>query len=199
MMLWQLSRRIRPLRCALGVGPQLLYFILSSAALGGPILQRGLRFAPSLRDSGLSVTMPGGGTRLGEEVKDGPHGDNRGGGNRFGVAPTAAPLRSRAGILRGSGLYTVLGRAFCTHPPWRGLRLEPSLRVARDLGRCDHDYPPVGRAHHAIYANNSPVLGAPASVIGSELPGYRTPALRFAPVLCCRVFLMYSLAASRRT
>jgi hypothetical protein len=94
--------------------------LLSSAALGGPILQRGLRFAPSLRDSGLSVTMPGGGTRLGEEVKDGPHGDNRGGGNRFGVAPTAAPLRSRAGILRGSGLYTVLGRAFCTHPPWRG-------------------------------------------------------------------------------
>jgi hypothetical protein len=120
MMLWQLSRRIRPLRCALGVGPQLLYFILSSAALGGPILQRGLRFAPSLRDSGLSVTMPGGGTRPGEEVRDGSHSDNRCCGNRFGVAPTAAPLRSRAGILRGSGLYTVLGRAFCTHPPWRG-------------------------------------------------------------------------------
>jgi hypothetical protein len=94
--------------------------LLSSAALGGPILQRGLSIAPSLRDSGLWVTMPGGGTRPGEEVKDGPHGDNCGGGNRGGVAPTAAPLRSRAGILRGSGLYTVLGRAFCTHPPKRG-------------------------------------------------------------------------------
>jgi hypothetical protein len=94
--------------------------ILSSAALGGPILQRGLRFAPSLRDSGLWVTMPGGGTRPGEEVKDGSHSDNRCCGNRGGVAPTAAPLRSRAGILRGSGLYTVLGRAFCTHPARRG-------------------------------------------------------------------------------
>jgi hypothetical protein len=67
---------------------------------------------PVLRDSGLSVTMPGGGTRPGEEVRDGPHSDNRGSGNRGGVAPTAAPLRSRAGTLRGSGLYTVLGRAF---------------------------------------------------------------------------------------
>jgi hypothetical protein len=53
-----------------------------------------------------------GGTRPGEEVKDGPHGDNRGGGNRCGVAPTSAPLRSRAGILQGSGLYNALGRAF---------------------------------------------------------------------------------------
>jgi hypothetical protein len=29
----------------------------------------------------------------GEEVRDGSHVDNRGGGNRGGVAPTAAPLR----------------------------------------------------------------------------------------------------------
>src|SRR5215207_6506623 len=72
--------------------------ILSSAALGSPILQRGLRFAPRLRGSGLWVTMPGGGTRLGEEVRDGPHNNNRGGGNRCGVAPAAAPLRPRAGI-----------------------------------------------------------------------------------------------------
>ena len=61
---------------------------------------------PVLRDSGLSVTMPGGGTRLGEEVRDGPYGDNRGSGNRCGVAPTATPLRSQA------GLYNALGRAF---------------------------------------------------------------------------------------
>jgi hypothetical protein len=61
---------------------------------------------PVLRDSGLCVTMPGGGTRLGEEVRDGPYGDNRRGGNRSGVAPAAAPLRSQA------GLYNALGRAF---------------------------------------------------------------------------------------
>ena len=47
-----------------------------------------------------------GGTRPGEEVRDGPHSDNRGSGNRCGVAPTAAPLRSQA------GLYNALGRAF---------------------------------------------------------------------------------------
>jgi hypothetical protein len=56
--------------------------------------------------------MPGGGTCPGEEVRDGPHNNNRGGGNRGGVAPTAAPLRPPAGTLRGSGLYTGLGRAF---------------------------------------------------------------------------------------
>src|SRR5919112_3281474 len=31
---------------------------------------------------------------------------------------------------------------------------------------------------------NTPVLGAPASLIGSELSVYLAPALRFAPVLC---------------
>jgi hypothetical protein len=35
------------------------------------------------------------------------------------------------------------------------------------------------------------VLGAPASLIGSELSVYLAPALRFAPLLSCRVFLMY--------
>src|SRR5215204_3878568 len=40
--------------------------------------------------------MPGGGTRPGEEVRDGPHNNNRCGGNRCGVAPTAAPLRPQA-------------------------------------------------------------------------------------------------------
>jgi hypothetical protein len=67
---------------------------------------------PRLRVCGPSVTMPGGGTCPGEEVRDGPHNNNRGGGNRGGVAPTAAPLRPPAGTLRGSGLYTGLGRAF---------------------------------------------------------------------------------------
>src|SRR5215204_6266890 len=44
------------------------------------------------------------------------------------------------------------------------------LRVARDLGWCDHDYP-GGRAQHLVtHASDFPVLGAPASIIGSELP-----------------------------
>jgi hypothetical protein len=90
--------------------------LLSSAALGGPILQRGLCFAPSLRDSGLWVTMPGGGTRLGEEVRDGPHRDNRGGGNRGGVAHTAASLRPQARPgLSGSGLYVWRPRPRATY------------------------------------------------------------------------------------
>ena len=42
--------------------------------------------------------------RPGEEVRDGPHGDNRCGGNRCGIAPTAAPLRPQVGPgLSGSG------------------------------------------------------------------------------------------------
>src|SRR5919107_2160048 len=70
--------------------------LLSSAALGGPILQRGRSLCSSptgLRSFRYHAWR---GTRQGEEVRDGPHGDNRGGGNRGGVAPTAAPLRSQA-------------------------------------------------------------------------------------------------------
>jgi hypothetical protein len=37
------------------------------------------------------------GNPSGEEVRDGPHSDNRCGGNRGGVAPTAAPLSPQAG------------------------------------------------------------------------------------------------------
>ena len=48
-------------------------------------------------------------------MRDGPHGANSGVGNRGGVAPTVAvvPLKTLgwAGVLRGSGLYTVTGRA----------------------------------------------------------------------------------------
>src|SRR5215211_7809678 len=40
-----------------------------------------------------------GGTRPGEEVRDGPHNHNRCGSNRCGVAPTAASLRPRAAAL----------------------------------------------------------------------------------------------------
>jgi hypothetical protein len=66
-----------------------------------------------------------------------------------------------------SGLYTVLGRALWT-PPWRGLRFT-WLCVARDFRRCDHDYPRWGGHIPGSIATSS-VLGAPASIIGSELP-----------------------------
>jgi hypothetical protein len=49
------------------------------------------------------------------------------------------------------------------------------------------------------HAYDPPVLGPPASIMGSEPPGYRAPALRFAPLLSRRVFLMYRLAGSNRT
>src|SRR5215213_9622330 len=42
------------------------------------------------------------------------------------------------------------------HPPQRGLRFAP-LCVARDLGRCDHDYPRRG-AHTMESIVTSPVL-----------------------------------------
>jgi hypothetical protein len=54
--------------------------------------------------------------------------------------------------------------------PWpsqRGLRFAP-LCVARDLGRCDHDYPRWD-AHTMESIVTSPVLGALASIMGSEL------------------------------
>ena len=49
----------------------------------------------------------------------------------------------------------------------------------------------MGRAHHANRTCNTHVLGPLACLIGSEL---QPPALRFAPVLCCRVFLMYRVS-----
>src|SRR5215203_7015843 len=62
-----------------------------------PCLAPALRFASSLRGCGLWVTIPDGGTRPGEEVRDDPHSDNRCGGNRCGVAPTADPRSPRPG------------------------------------------------------------------------------------------------------
>ena len=42
----------------------------------------------------------------GEEVRDGPHNHNRGGGSGGGVAPATVPLlMPRAGALRGPGPY----------------------------------------------------------------------------------------------
>jgi hypothetical protein len=47
-----------------------------------------------------------------EEVKDGPHGDNRCGSNRSGIAPTTAPLRPQSEPgLSDYGFYNALGCA----------------------------------------------------------------------------------------
>jgi len=64
------------------------------------------------------------------------------------------------------------------HRAWRGLRFASSPCCARP--RVVRLWlPPVGRAH-ATYSNNPPVLGSPASLIGSELPRYWAPALAFS-------------------
>ena len=92
-----------------------------------PSSRRGLTCAPSVPPSRLSVTMPRGGTRPGEEVKDGSHADNRGRGNRGDIALAAAPLRVRAGAARSSGPFP-----YPVHrSPWKGnsqkFRFAPAL------------------------------------------------------------------------
>src|SRR5215211_4947929 len=65
----------------------------------------------------------------GGEGRD-PHSDNRSGGNRSGIAPTAAPLRPEAGAPERPGLYTDLRRALLSLLE-RGFRFTPLLRCAR--------------------------------------------------------------------
>jgi hypothetical protein len=62
------------------------------------------------------------------------------------------------------------------------LALRP-LSIARDLGRCDHDYPRGGGHTSTESTATYSVLGAPASIIGSEL-SYLAPALYGAPARC---------------
>src|SRR5215218_9861349 len=97
--------------------------------------------------------MPGGGTRPGEEVRDGPHNNNRCGGNRGGVTPTAAPLRARSEPeYSGSGLYNPLGRA--VSPPCAAFALSgplqsvtaPVAEVVSQHKGMQHDNPPHGAA-----------------------------------------------------
>ena len=91
--------------------------------------------------------------------------------------------------LLGSGLYNacIVGRVvshFCSSTTRPSLCAP--LCVARDLGWCDHDYPRWD-AHTTTQRSYTPVLGAPASIIGSELPLlplYGAPTLRFAPPGC---------------
>jgi hypothetical protein len=130
--------------------------------------------------------MPRGGTRPGEEVRDGPHNNNRCGGNLCGVAPTAAPLKPRVGPgLSGLGLYNAPGRAGWSHPaarpspcPLEALRLVAGGETMSTPGA------PGTTPHPGVL--RLIVLGAPASpasLIGSEFSVYLAPALRLAPVL----------------
>jgi hypothetical protein len=114
--------------------------------------------------------MSGGGTRPGEEVKDGPHSGNRGSGNRGGVARTAAPLRPQAGALRGSDLFVLSN----------GITIE-----IEDSGGANMTIP-GGQAHNTTrmvccnFLAPPSVLGAPASLIGSE----PTSLLSSDPSIC---------------
>src|SRR5215203_397740 len=95
-----------------------------------------------------------------------------------------------AGVLRGSGLYKAcVGRVvlltFCsTYLLLLGnaaFALCP-LSVALDRLWCDHDYPRWDGHNATEHTVTCPVLGAPASLIGSELLPllrYGAPALHF--------------------
>ena len=113
----------------------------------------------------------------GGEGRD-PHSDNRSGGNRSGIAPTAAPLKPQAGVLRDSGLYTDPGRALLSL-----FERGPFLCVLSSLrgisGGASMTTPGAAGTRYVTDSSNPPVLGAPASIIGSELPS-RTGLRPFA-------------------
>jgi hypothetical protein len=136
--------------------------------------------------------MPGGGTRLGEEVRDGPHNNYRCGGNRGGVAPTTAPLRPRAGVRRTPAFILPLAVLY-SHPLGRGLRFG-TLSALRGTSGGETMTTPGGARTPPRDWHNSNRARRTGFYHGSELPRwlrYGTPALRFAPLLSRRVLLMY--------
>jgi hypothetical protein len=139
---------------------------MPSAAPRALPLWRGPSIAPSLRGSCLFITMPRGGTRQAEEVRDGSHANNRGSGNRCGVAPTAASLRPLdwAGVLRGSSPFVFsneipIENKSCSGPDGATMTV------------------PGARAQLRMRRSQVLVLGAPASLIRSELSHYGAPTL----------------------
>jgi predicted MFS family arabinose efflux permease len=101
-----------------------------------------------------------------EEVRDDPHSHNRRGGNRGGVARTAAPLRPQAGSISGFRPFVVDRNI--RHFLWYG-------GVAGDGLRSVGVSPP----------SKSVCSILPIAICGpgfpQYLPGYGAPALRFAP------------------
>ena len=91
--------------------------IVSRALSYTVLIQRGLAFPPRYGAPVFPLLCLAGGTRPGEEVRDGSHSDNRGGCDRGGVAPTAVTLRSQTGALRGSGfILSILSIGRARHP-----------------------------------------------------------------------------------
>jgi hypothetical protein len=66
----------------------------------------------------------------------------------------------------------------CPRPRWVSFVPGAALFFARDLGWCDHDYPRWG-GHNTTprCVAKLPVLGEPASILGSELSRYGAPTL----------------------
>jgi hypothetical protein len=91
----------------------------------------------------------------------------------------SSTLIDRAGALRSSGFYTLLGRASLTNLSSAVFRFAPLKRCAGSSGTRPY-LPPVGHAHHGKHCCNTPVLGSPASIMGSELP--RTGLRPFAQI-----------------
>src|SRR5215208_3229319 len=90
---------------------------------------------------------------------------------------------------RGSGLYNacIVSRVVLTHPPTTRRSLCAPSALRGTSGGATITTP--GGAGISCSTTTSSVLGAPASLIGSELPWLTGSALRFAPVLCRRVLL----------
>src|SRR5215208_1385531 len=85
--------------------------------------------------------------------------------------PRACALSCPSSAIYGPGSLGRFTRPFALHP----------LCVAQERLWCEYDYLRWG-AHHTKYSYNSPMLGAPASIIGSELPPlprYGAPVLHF--------------------
>src|SRR5215212_2563144 len=73
-----------------------------------------------------------------------------------------------------------------SYPPWRGPPLW-ALEALREI--CGGATIPTPGGAGTSRKTSSPVLGAPASIMGSELPrppSYGAPVLRFAPPRCLK-------------
>ena len=72
--------------------------------------------------------------------------------------------------MRAPAFILSLVALFLTPLLQRGLRIAPPLRVAREPGWCNHEYPRWG-GHITIPESiaTTSVLGASASIMGSEL------------------------------
>jgi hypothetical protein len=104
---------------------------------------------------------PRGNRSASEEVRDGPHGGNRGGGNRGGVARTAAFLRAQAGLGYPSG----------RPGPWHTVRKITHLRYMFRLLRY---YNLVNRQ---AGRPSSPLRGTAARLFCCPRPGPVSPHL----------------------